>query len=69
MNAYQIRVKGSDTCPKCGQVHAVDASMAYEAANGSHPPVDAMRPVRRMTASEAMAFSKARYAKTLEHLA
>jgi len=47
----------------------VDARLAYEAANTNMAQHEAPPVRKRMTAAEAMAFSKARYAKTLEYLA
>lgn len=69
MTVRVIRVRGSQPCPKCGLVHAVDARLAYEAANTNMAQHEAPPVRKRMTAAEAMAFSKARYAKTLEYLA
>jgi hypothetical protein len=63
-------------CPVCGRIHG---SIAHEMAGGVHyssliaantnfkqNPMPATR--KRMSASEAMEFTKVRYQKTLEHL-
>lgn len=56
-------------CQRCGQVHkgALVCVSGVMAANANFNPVQGPR--RRLTVAESLERTKARYAKTLKHLA